>query len=96
MRWRVWTLRLMSPVPGVHNELTVGSAGLNGGADQETEPERLVRLLTRIQNPPHGGNPADYAMWAMEVAGVTRAWGYRAPHGACTAGVAFFNGCQRR
>lgn len=82
-------LRLANPVPGISNEFTVDAAGLTGGADPENESELLIRLLARIQNPPHGGNPEDYAQWAMEVAGVTRAWGYRTPHGACTAGVAF-------
>ena len=34
-----------------------------------------------------GGCPADYARWALQVAGITRAWGLRNPAGATTAGV---------
>ena len=35
------TLRLINPVPGIGNELTVTPEGINGGADREKESERL-------------------------------------------------------
>ena len=45
-----------------------------GGVDQETDDQLRERILFRIQNPPMGGDLADYETWALEVPGVTRAW----------------------
>ncbi|MDQ2080470.1 baseplate J/gp47 family protein [Xanthobacteraceae bacterium Astr-EGSB] len=58
----------------------VASGGIVGGADVETDgPEWTSdlgtfrgRILFRKRNPPHGGAPADYVMWATSVSGVTR------------------------
>lgn len=66
-------LRLASPVDGIVSEM-VTAAGLSGGADKEEPAALLSRLLARMQTPPHGGSSADYKAWALEVAGVTRAW----------------------
>lgn len=66
--------------------LTVGTAiaGLNstgyaasaftGGADLESDDSLRTRMLLAYQNPPHGGDAADYVEWALAVPGVTRAW----------------------
>ncbi|MGH9349377.1 MAG: baseplate J/gp47 family protein, partial [Vicinamibacterales bacterium] len=48
-----------------------------------------IRLLDRMRQPPHGGAAADYAMWAKDVAGVTRAWVYPLELGAGTVTVRF-------
>jgi uncharacterized phage protein gp47/JayE len=80
-------LTLVSPVNGVDSGLVVGVDGLSGGADQEKDPEAIYRLQQRLSNPPMGGSPADYARWALEVAGITRAWGVRNPAGPTSAGV---------
>lgn len=48
--------------------------GILGGTDLESLDSLKSRLLLRIQNPPHGGNDADYINWALSIAGVTRAW----------------------
>lgn len=49
---------------------------LEGGLEQETLAELLVRLLHAFQNPPAGGRFSDYWAWAMAVAGVASAYIY--------------------
>lgn len=80
------TLRLVSPVSGI-DAAFVATDGLAGGADLESDTLALARLAQRLAYPPMGGAPADYARWALEVAGITRAWGVRNPSGPTTAGV---------
>ncbi len=80
------TLRLVSPVAGIDSAFTA-PAGLAGGADVESDALALARLQQRLAFPPMGGSPADYARWALEVPGITRAWGVRNPAGPTTAGV---------
>lgn len=65
-------LALVSPVAGVQPSTLAGE--LSGGADVETDDALRSRLLARIQAPPQGGAAADYVTWALQVAGVTRAW----------------------
>jgi uncharacterized phage protein gp47/JayE len=45
-----------------------------GGADEEPEDDFRDRVLLRYREPPQGGAAGDYAAWAKEVPGVTRAW----------------------
>jgi uncharacterized phage protein gp47/JayE len=81
-------LTLVSPVVGVDSAFTVAMPnGIAGGADPETDSQAIYRLQQRLSNEPMGGCPADYARWALQVAGITRAWGLRNPAGATTAGV---------
>lgn len=81
-------LALVSTVAGVDAAFTVAMPnGIAGGADAETEAQAIYRLQQRLSNEPMGGSPADYARWALQVAGITRAWGVRNPAGATTAGV---------
>jgi uncharacterized phage protein gp47/JayE len=82
-------LSLSSPIAGVDSSATVSGAGILDGSDQEEDEDLLARLLTRIQTPPHGGNQLDYETWALEVAGVTRAWCYPNHLGTGTVGVTF-------
>ncbi len=82
-------LNLISPIAGVNAQATVASGGLVGGADTETDDALRARLLARIQAPPHGGAKADYIVWALEVAGVTRAWVYPGELGLGTVTVRF-------
>lgn len=65
---------LVSPVLGV--QATATASALSGGADIETDDALRARLLARIQQSPRGGSSTDYVAWALEVAGVTRAWVY--------------------
>ncbi|MHB1053466.1 MAG: baseplate J/gp47 family protein [Thiobacillus sp.] len=82
-------LNLISPIAGVNAQATVASGGLVGGADTETDDALRARLLARIQTPPHGGAKTDYVAWALEVAGVTRAWVYPGELGLGTVTVRF-------
>ncbi|MDO9235955.1 MAG: baseplate J/gp47 family protein [Aquabacterium sp.] len=81
------SLSLVSPVVGVQSTATAGA--LTGGADVETDDALRARLLARIQQPPQGGAASDYTTWALEVAGVTRAWLYPAELGFGTVTVRF-------
>lgn len=83
------TLNLVSPISGVNSQATVAAGGLVSGADTETDDTLRARLLARIQAPPHGGAKADYIAWALEVAGVTRAWVYPGELGLGTVTVRF-------
>lgn len=68
------TLTLVSPVTGIDADGTVSGIGLTDGDDEESDADLQSRLLIRMANPPSGGGPGDYVNWALEVAGVTRAW----------------------
>lgn len=81
-------LTMTATVAGIDSVFTVTMPnGLTGGADMETEAQAIYRLQQRLSNEPMGGSPADYARWALQVAGITRAWGVRNPAGPTTAGV---------
>lgn len=62
---------LVTPNPGV---TSVSIITMSGGADAETDDQLRERVLRRIQQPPMGGDVADYEAWALAVPGVTRAW----------------------
>lgn len=59
---------------GLADEAVVAAGGLAGGADVEADTSLLRRTLLRIQEPPHGGNDADWRQWCLAVPGVTRVW----------------------
>lgn len=81
-------LTLVSPVAGIDSAFAAAMPnGVSNGADAETDMQAIYRLQQRLSNEPMGGCPADYARWALQVAGITRAWGLRNPAGASTAGV---------
>lgn len=82
-------LTIATPIAGVNSTVAVTSSALTGGADIETDDDLRARLLARIQAPPHGGAQHDYVAWALEVAGVTRAWVYPAELGLGTVTVRF-------
>lgn len=70
------SVTLTTPIAGVTSAATVASGGIVGGSDTESDDDLRVRLLARIKEAPHGGASFDYVNWALEVAGVTRAWVY--------------------
>lgn len=82
-----YILTLTTPIAGVISQATAGV--LSGGADAETDASLRARFITRIQQPPHGGATHDYEAWALQVAGVTRAWVYPLELGAGTVTVRF-------
>jgi uncharacterized phage protein gp47/JayE len=66
----------------------VDGNGLVGGADLEGIESWRSRILFRLRNPPHGGAPADYVMWARNsVPGVTRVYVERQHAGPGTVRV---------
>lgn len=67
-------LSFIEPVSGVAATATVTVAGLDKGADVESDDSLRLRVMARMQQPPMGGSKADYITWARQVAGVTRAW----------------------
>ncbi|MEW5904216.1 MAG: baseplate J/gp47 family protein [Pseudomonadota bacterium] len=82
-------MTLTTPIPGVTSAAAVDAGGLTGGADIESLDALRARVLARIKEPPHGGAAADYETWALEVAGVTRAWVYPQELGPGTVTVRF-------
>jgi uncharacterized phage protein gp47/JayE len=65
-------LTFVNPISGFNAEIVSGT--LAGGTDTEMDASLRERMLTRIQQPPHGGSMFDYINWAREFPGVTRAW----------------------
>ncbi|UGY13732.1 baseplate J/gp47 family protein [Bradyrhizobium septentrionale] len=65
-------MSLSQTVPGIDTAILFGD--MAGGFDTETDDQLRERILFRIQNPPMGGDLADYVAWATAVPGVTRAW----------------------
>jgi uncharacterized phage protein gp47/JayE len=82
-------LSFVSPTDGLNSDATVTIDALTDGGDEEEDAPFLVRLLDRIQQPPHGGNENDYIQWALQNNGVTRAWVYPTELGAGTVTVRF-------
>jgi len=82
-------LSFVSPISGVSSVATVGSGGITGGVDAETDEDYRSRLLLRKRQPPHGGAEFDYESWGLEVSGVTRAWTIPFYNGPGTVGLAF-------
>lgn len=82
----------LAAVSGVTGDGTaeVGAGGITGGADVERDESLRSRILFRKRNPPHGGAPADYVGWCMEVPGVTRVFVERLHAGAGTVRVFVF------
>lgn len=76
-------------IAGVAGNPAFDSNGATGGADSESISSQRARLLLRIRQPPQGGAPPDYIQWALDVAGVTRAWCLPLMGGPGTVGVSF-------
>jgi len=81
-------LTITSGVTGTATAV-VGAGGMSAGADVEDDESYRARLLFRLRNPPHGGAPSDYVMWAGEVSGVSRVFVERLWQGAGTVRVLF-------
>ena len=83
------SLSFVSPIAGIDSIITVGTSGIDGGLDEEIDDDYRARGLARKRQPSHGGAYFDYESWALEVAGVTRAWALPQYYGAGTVGLAF-------
>jgi len=66
-------MTLSNSINGVRSTGTVSSE-VKGGADIEDSDSLRSRMLAAYQNAPQGGGSSDYAGWAMNAPGVTRAW----------------------
>jgi len=82
-------LNLESPIAAVDGTAVVGVGALTGGADVEKDDVFRARMLTRIQQPPHGGNVSDYSAWVLSVSGVTRVWVAAQQMGVGTVAIRF-------
>lgn len=82
-------LTFSTPITGINSSATVTAAALTGGADIEADAALAARISARMKEPPHGGARFDYVTWALEVAGVTRAWVYPQELGIGTVTVRF-------
>lgn len=81
-------LTMVSPLVGVESQASVGSSGISGGSEIESDEDLRARLLKRIQGSAQGGADFDYEKWALEVPGVTRAWVLPLYNGLGTVAVA--------
>lgn len=81
-------MTLLQPVAGVTSSALLVDA-ITGGVDIESNDRLRERLLIRIRMPPQGGAEYDYVNWALDVAGVTRAWCTPQAFGIGTVGVVF-------
>ncbi|MEW9901650.1 baseplate J/gp47 family protein [Pseudomonas putida] len=83
------TLSLVQPVQGIGGTFTILEPGLTGGTPQESVESLRDRVIRSYRVIPHGGSKDDYETWALECAGVTRAWCVRNYLGPGTIGVFF-------
>jgi uncharacterized phage protein gp47/JayE len=82
-------LQLYAGIAGVAPAGVVGTGGLSGGADAESDASLRARGLARQAQPPQGGAWYDYVAWAKSVPGVTRVWVYPLLRGLGTVDVTF-------
>ena len=88
------TYTLANGIAGI-TSTSSGSTAFTGGSDIEGDDSLRARMLFAYQNPPQGGDRADYVRWALEVPGVTRAWCVPNFLGSGTVGVyVMFDGAE--
>ena len=83
------SVSVFSPVIGLQSAAVVADSGISFGSDVESDTDLRNRILQRIQKAAQGGADYDYEEWALEVAGVTRAWPLPLHMGLGTVGLAF-------
>lgn len=66
------SLTIQTPIAGVDNSANVDFGEIGGGVDQESDPDLLIRMLDRVQNPVAHFSVSDIESKAKTVAGVTR------------------------
>ena len=79
---------IQNPIAGLDSEVTIASV-VTEPEDLESIASYRQRIIFRIQNPISGGTATDYIQWALEVAGVTRAWVLPQQLGPGTVSVTF-------
>ncbi|KHJ56308.1 hypothetical protein LA66_07060 [Aureimonas altamirensis] len=73
--------------PTIASVVTVGEAGIGGGADIEDIESLRRRALFRKASPPQGGALTDYEHIALAVPGVIAGWARQFENGLGTVGV---------
>lgn len=81
-------LQSQSTIAGMKPEAVVKDQ-IDGGTDTESDEALRERIRDRVRNPPQGGSPQDYIVWAKVVPGISRAWVAPRIQGPGTVGVAF-------
>ena len=81
-------LQLTTVIAGI-NSAGAATGPITGGTDEEQDAPLKSAMLESYANPPHGGSVADYVTWALQVAGVTRAWCVNSLGGAGSVTVFF-------
>jgi len=76
-------IALVSPIAGVDTEATVGTT-TTSGEDAEALETYRARILSRLATRPQGGATPDYITWALEVAGIVKAFAFRTDAGEVT------------
>lgn len=79
------TLTLSNPGVGLAAGAVVVT--MTGGDEAETDASLRDRLLSQLRDAPAGGSASDYRRWALEVAGVDRAFVFGARRGLGTVDV---------
>jgi len=77
------TVTLVTPISGVENDATIASTVIEG-EDVETLETYRSRIIQRLQQRPQGGATPDYIAWALEVAGIVKAFAFRTNDGEVT------------
>lgn len=86
-------LTLKESIPGVSQNVTVGLAGISGGADEESIVRLRERLAERKQRPPLGGAAHDYVAWARSAhVDVSKVWVFPHENGLGSVVVRFIAG----
>lgn len=80
------TLTLLSPIANINSVATITTT-FSGGGQQETIEELRARLLLKLRTPVTGGRASDYITWALEIAGISKAWCFPTYLGPGTVGV---------
>ena len=72
-------LSIVSSIPsGVDSKAVVAEAGINGGADAESDEEYMTRVLLWLRNPVRYGKKGHFAAWARDASPeVSLAWEYK-------------------
>ena len=78
---------LVEPIAGITGVILNGDFA--DGADEENDEDYRARILLRVQEPPAGGTAADFERWALEVAGVDKAWTFPITPSAGSVTVAY-------
>lgn len=73
-------ISLATPQTGVDNDATIASTTTTGEDEEDIETFRAT-IIQRLQQRPQGGATADYVGWALEVAGIVKAFAFNTAPG---------------